>query len=101
MELEKDLNISVKEDDDALENGFLPEPTNDYPNIVDVFSDLIDKKFEYGGKTIKYPSNPKNFWQEDIRKGFKSNKTFLKGDLLTEHEYSNHSESERKVFLYD
>ena len=59
--IRKDLNISVKEDDDALENGFLPEPTNDYPNIVDVFSDLIDKKFEYGGKTIKYPSNPKNF----------------------------------------
>ena len=98
--IRKDLNISVKEDDDALENGFLPEPTNDYPNIVDVFSDLIDKKFEYGGKTIKYPSDPKNFWQEDIRKGFKSNKTFLKGDLLTEHEYSNHSERVREKFSY-
>ena len=96
----KDLNIKVIEDHDALENGFLPKPTNDYPNIVDVFSDLIDNKFEYGGKTSKYPSDPKNFWQEDIRKGFKSNKTFLKNDLLTEHEYSNHSERVREKFSY-
>ena len=96
----KDLSIKVIEDHDALENGFLPKPTNDYPNIVDVFSDLIDNKFEYGGKTSKYPSDPKSFWQEDIRKGFKSNKTFLKNDLLTEHEYSNHSERVREKFSY-
>ena len=98
--IRKDLNIKVIEDNDALENGFLPKPTNDYPNIVDVFSDLIDNKFEYGGKTSKYPSDPKNFWQEDIRKGFKSNKTLLKNDLLTEHEYSNHSERVREKFSY-
>ena len=96
----KDLNIKVIEDHDALENGFLPKPTNDYPNIVDVLSDLTDNKFEYGGKTSKYPSDPKNFWQEDIRKGFKSNKTLLKNDLLTEHEYSNHSERVREKFSY-
>ncbi len=96
----KDLNIKVIEDNDALENGFLPKPTNDYPNIEDVFSDLIDNKFEYGNATKNYPSDPKNYWQEDIRKNFKSNKTFLKGDLLTEHQYSNHSDKVREKFSY-
>ncbi len=96
----KDLNIKVIEDNDALENGFLPKPTNDYPNIEDVFSDLIDNKFEYGGTTKNYPSDPKNYWQEDIRKKFRSNKTFLKGDSLTEHKYSNHSDKIREKFSY-
>ena len=96
----KDLNIKVIEDHDALENGFLPKPTNDYPNIEDVFSDLIDNKFEYGGTTKNYPSDPKNYWQEDIRKKFNSNKTFLKGDSLTEHQYSNHLDKIREKFSY-
>ena len=98
--IRKDLGIDVINDDDALNNGFLPEPTNDYPDLIDVLSDLVDKKFEYGGETIKYPSDPKNFWQEDIRKGYQSNKTYLKGDVLTEHEYSNHSERVREKFSY-
>ena len=34
----KKKNISP----DALEGGFLPNPTNDYPNLEDVLSDLID-----------------------------------------------------------
>ena len=98
--IRKDLNIPVIEDDDALANGFLPNPEYDYPNLIDVFSDLIDKKFEYGGETKKYPSNPKNQWQEDIRKDLKSNKIFLKGDNLTEHQYSNHSEKVREKFSF-
>ena len=98
--IRKDLGIDVINDDDALNNGFLPEPTNDYPDLIDVLSDLVDKKFEYGGETKKYPSDPKNFWQEDIRKGYQSNKTYLKGDVLTEHEYSNHSERVREKFSY-
>ena len=98
--IRKDLGIGVINDDDALNNGFLPEPTNDYPDLIDVLSDLVDKKFEYGGETKKYPSDPKNFWQEDIRKGYQSNKTYLKDDVLTEHEYSNHSERVREKFSY-
>ncbi len=98
--IRKDLGVDVINDDDALNNGFLPEPTNDYPDLIDVLSDLVDKKFEYGGETKKYPSNPKNFWQEDIRKEYQSNKTYLKGDVLTEQEYSNHSDKVREKFSY-
>ena len=98
--IRKDLNISVIEDDDALNNGLLPSPEYDYPNLIDVFSDLIDKNFEYGGETKQYLSDPKNLWQEDIRRDFKSNKISLKGDLLTEHQYSNHSEKVREKFSF-
>ena len=36
--IRKDLKIPVIDNDDALANGFLPK--YDYPNLVDVFSDL-------------------------------------------------------------
>ena len=52
---------------DALDGGFLPLPEFDYPHIEEVFSDIVDKNFEYGGATNSYPSEPKTFWQEGIR----------------------------------
>ena len=36
-------------------------------NIEDIFSDLIDHNFEYGGITQTYKYDPKNQWQEQIR----------------------------------
>ncbi|MBK00663.1 MAG: DNA (cytosine-5-)-methyltransferase [Euryarchaeota archaeon] len=98
--IRNNLSPKVQESDDALINGFLPEPTYDYPHLIDVLSDLVDKKFEYGGETKKYPSKPNNPWQENIRKEFRSNRVSLKGDKLTEHEYSNHSERIREKFSY-
>ena len=89
--IHKELSPNVNEDDDALENGFLPEPRYDYPDLIDVLSDLIDNKFEYGGETKKYISDPKNIWQENIRQDFQSKRVFQKGDLLTDHQYSKHS----------
>tara|TARA_Y100000022_G_scaffold17905_1_gene13682 strand:+ start:1389 stop:2660 length:1272 start_codon:yes stop_codon:yes gene_type:complete len=83
---------------DALDGGFLPIPEFDYPHIEEVFSDIVDKNFEYGGVTNSYPSEPKTFWQEEIRK--KKRTVFRKGDPLTEHEYSNHSERIREKFAY-
>ena len=76
-------------EDKAVESGFLPDIVGGYPHLEEVFSDLIDKKFEYGGETTKYPFSPKNHWQEQIRT--KPNGTILeKGDHLTEQEYSKH-----------
>lgn len=96
----KDLVKSISDDDDALLNNFLPKPEFDYPHLKDIFSDLIDKDFEYGGQTNFYPTDPKNIWQKDFRKDFYSKKIFMKGDKLTEHEYSNHSEKVREKFSY-
>ena len=63
----QDIHGDFSEDVDAMLAGYLPYPTSDYPDIQDIFSDLVDKKFEYGGSTARYPSSPKNQWQENIR----------------------------------
>ena len=85
---------------DALEAGFLPMPEYDYPNLEEVLSDIIDKKFKYGGETITYPLDPQSEWQKNIRKSKCRRKIYKKGDPLTEHEYSNHSERIREKFSY-
>jgi DNA (cytosine-5)-methyltransferase 1 len=94
----RDGLITAKSDsDDAVEAGFLPEPCNNYPNLIDVLSDLVDEKFEYGGKTTKYPHSVQSDFQKYLRT--KPDGTIAKkGDALTDHEYSNHSERVRRKF---
>ena len=83
--ISKDHNISF----DALEGGFLPEVIGNPPHLEEIFDDIIDTKFKYGGQTKYYPSDAKTYWQKKLRT--KKNKIFKKGDELTDHEYSNHS----------
>ena len=78
--------------DDSLDAGLLPKPKYDYPDLVDVLSDLVDTKFKYGESTNKYPNDPKSEWQENIRKKPTGKSYFKKNDAITEHEYSNHSD---------
>ena len=78
--------------DDSLDAGLLPKPKYDYPDLVDVLSDLVDTKFKYGESTNKYPNDPKSKWQENIRKKPTGKSYFKKNDAITEHEYSNHSD---------
>ena len=89
-----------KDSIDALESGFLPMPTNDYPQLEDVFSDLIDKNFINGGETKNYPSSPKSNWQKKIRYNPYTKKEFQVGDELTDHEYSKHSDTVINRFNY-
>tara|TARA_X000000950_G_C13848974_1_gene633611 strand:+ start:316 stop:1560 length:1245 start_codon:yes stop_codon:yes gene_type:complete len=77
--------------DDALKCGLLPEPKNDYPDLKDVLSDLIDPNYSNGVFTEFYPSNPNCNWQKQIRKKPNSSSYFKKGDNLTEQEYSKHN----------
>jgi DNA (cytosine-5)-methyltransferase 1 len=95
-----DISKSLRDEDDAILSGHFPFPTSDYPNIEDIFSDLIDKNFEYGGNTKTYKVEPKNEWQKIIRTNPHTNETFNKGDLLTEQDYSNHSEKVQERFSY-
>ena len=67
----------------------------DYPDIQDVFSDLVDPKFEYGGVA------PKNKWQEQIRT-LPDGKILAYIETLSEHQYSKHSDTVVESFyLYD
>ncbi len=85
---------------DALEGGFLPQPTDDYPNIDEVLSDLVDRSFKNGRSTDTYLSEPKTNWQKLIRSNLFTGESLKKGDFLNEHKYSNHSEIVRKRFEY-
>lgn len=88
-----DIQGKFSDEEDAVLAGYLPFPTSDYPHIQDVFSDLIDPKFEYGGSTTSYPSSPKNKWQEQIRTLPNGKKIAAKGETLSEHQYSRHSDT--------
>ena len=90
--IRKDIVSNLSEEDDAVLAGFLPYPTSDYPNIRDIFSDILDEDFSYGGRTLIYPRKPQNKWQENIRTSNKTGEIAKKGAPLSEHEYSNHSD---------
>ena len=99
--IKKNLLMNQVDEKDALKAGFLPEPTNDYPNIEDIFSDLIDRNFQYGGETSTYKKDAINKFQEEYRrKPHKNNSISIKGDLLSEQEYSKHSAIVRERFQH-
>ena len=84
---------------DAVLSGFLPYPTSDYPNIEDIFSDLVDPKFEYGGSTNVYKSDPKCPIQVEFRTD-PGSRVYKKGDPLSEQQYSRHSTVVRERFSH-
>ena len=90
--IRKDIKLKSNSAIDALEGGFLPQPTNDYPNLEDVLSDLVDDAFEYGGESVSYNKNPTNSLQENYRTNIHSGSLMKKGHELTEQEYSKHSD---------
>jgi DNA (cytosine-5)-methyltransferase 1 len=76
---------------DAVECGFLPEPTESAPNLIDVLDDLIDENFIYGGATNTYLKNYRTDFQRMLRT--RPDGSIMKqGELLTDQEYSKHSE---------
>lgn len=76
---------------DAVDAGFLPEPINNYPDLVDVLSDIVDPNFEYGGITEKYPSPVYSDFQKYLRKQ-PDGRIAKKGGYISDHKYSNHSD---------
>ena len=86
-----DIDGNFDDKEDAVDGGYLPNATGGYPDIETIFSDLLDPKFEYGGRTISYPSAATNDWQKEFRLSPDGNEVMGKGQPLTEHEYSKHS----------
>ena len=89
--INKNYFKNIKEGDDAVATGFLPLPTNDYPHIEEIFSDIIDDNFKYGGETSTYPKPPSNSFQKELRFDPVSNKQLSKHSL-TEQQYSKHTD---------
>lgn len=81
--------------------GFLPRPTNDFPDPIDLLGDLVDPKYFGKKSTDVYAKDPLNRLQKSLRT--RDNKTLMKGDTLLEQEYSKHSEKiiEKFQFMID
>ena len=75
---------------DAVEAGFLPNPTGGAPDLADLLGDLIDPKQTNGGKTDKYVSSPKTEIQRALRTR-RDGTLMKKGTALEEQDYSKHA----------
>lgn len=82
---------------DAVSCGYLPQPTNDYPDLVDLLGDLVDPFYESGGFTATYPRDPENGIQRSLRTD-RDGRVFEMGALLAEQEYSSHSPRVQEKF---
>ncbi len=77
--------------DDAVLAGFLPRPIGGYPTIEELLSDLIDPEYQRGAVTKTYPRAPQNVFQTQLRTK-RDGTIFAAGDVVSEMEYSNHSD---------
>jgi len=85
---------------DAIKRNFLPEKQKKSPpSLSDSLDDLIDNGYEQGGATKFYPNSASTNIQRYFRTN-KAGKVSKKGDLITEHEYSKHSQKVLDKFKY-
>jgi DNA (cytosine-5)-methyltransferase 1 len=83
----------------AVDLGFLPKPSGAPPNLVELLSDLEDPAYSTKGATCEYLTDPLNEIQRELRTDH-SGQLLRKGALLTQQEYSNHSETIRQKFQH-
>ena len=92
--IRSDINtLSSEEFKKALEAQMVgSEP----PDPIDFLGDLLDPNWVPGGSTERYLQNPSNSWHEYFRRTQDGERVLKKGDMVSEQEYSSHSE---KVML--
>ncbi|MEL1234128.1 MAG: DNA cytosine methyltransferase [Candidatus Neomarinimicrobiota bacterium] len=94
--IRNDLKVNLSKS--SIADGFLPDPSGTPPNPVDIFSDLIDPKYNKNFVTEKYIKHPRSDYQKQMRT--KGKKVLEKGDLLSEQEYANHNDKVVERFQY-
>lgn len=96
----KDILFPNSSVEDALEGGYLPEPTFDYPSIEDLLSDLVDEDYLENLHTASYKNDPLTSIQEKLRTNIKTNRISKIGDEITDQVYSKHSKKIVEKFSY-
>ncbi len=86
----RDLSIDIE--DNCPAGGLLPRPSGGYPNLKELWSDLVDPDYEPGGQTTEYPHDPLSEIQEYLRRDPVGERISAKGDPVLEHKYTRHSE---------
>jgi DNA (cytosine-5)-methyltransferase 1 len=90
------------ESDDAIERGFLPKPNGDKaPSPQELLGDLIDPNYLNGGATLTYPYPARNAIQKRLRAPkVPGSSPRKKGDEVSDHEYSKHSDRVQDKFWH-
>lgn len=95
-----DIDISAwNKIDSKIANGFLPSPTYDAPDLIDLLGDLVNHTFEYGGSDKRYIEKVLNKHQKLLRTGI-DGKISAKNSILTEQDYTKHSDKVMEKFSY-
>lgn len=95
--LREDIDFEFTSHDTS--RGLLPQGFGDAPDLKDLFSDLIDPKWRERKETSVYLKDPSTEIQESLRTR-QNGKVMMKGDTLSEQEYSNHSDAVIAKFQY-
>ncbi len=95
--LREDIDFEFTNNDTS--RGLLPEGFGDAPDLKDLFSDLIDPKWRDRKETTVYLKDPSSEIQESLRTML-NGRVMMKGDALSEQEYSNHSDAVIAKFQY-
>lgn len=96
--------IGIREDinwkpESVTAAGFLPDPTRDAPDLVDLLGDLVDPDWVGGGTTTRYTNSAQTKQQRLLRRDM-SGRLARRGEQVTEMEYSNHSDEVTAKFRY-
>ena len=84
---------------DFKHKGLLPAITSGAPDLVDLLSDLSDPKWKPGATMDSYKKDASTPIQKILRTR-PDGSLMKKGDVITDHEYSNHSDGIVKKFRY-
>lgn len=84
--------LSMASKGDAIERGFLPPSKSNPPTLGALLDDLIDPNYQNGGRTLNYPNPARSDFQRMLRTPKGGGQPFPKGSVLTEQDYTKHSE---------
>jgi len=98
------LMVGIREDiiwtsSTSVAGGRLPDPTYKAPDLIDLLGDLADPDWRKKGKSTSYPFSPSTQVQRELRTGL-DGRVARKGALLTEMEYSSHSDDIVRKFKH-
>jgi DNA (cytosine-5)-methyltransferase 1 len=91
---------NVPNENESVANGFIPKPEGLCPSLIELLGDLIDPNYTNGGETKNYPSDITNEFQESLRFDPYQQKIMLRGDYVSDHSYSKHSDLVLSKYRY-
>ena len=95
-----DVDISSwKSINSGVANGFIPAPTHDAPDLIDLLGDLVNPEYQNGGSDLIYLNKASNRHQKLLRSNY-IGQIKAKGAKLTEQDYSKHSEKVLEKFSF-